>query len=447
MSGNFNTLRTVPWTYSANSENGQVLAVNALIGHYPTSAEAKQTISAVTPNFSAYEKKRYLLPDNGYKYRHDRWVDYPTQLIQLWIPTHGDKVVYYYANTVSNALAGSDPFGYFTKVPTEDLRQKVIAKLQDKIKLGQTEALVSLVEMHKTAAMIAVTATRLSKAFLALKRVDFVGFSNSLGLTRSQKTRSSWRRATRKHGVSQPKFEWRSHPVTGKRYRYHPPLSESAKSRLNDFAADTWLEYSYGWIPLINDVYNTAKASASLGIEMSNQVREVSAAARASNFLFDSREVNQFIFKGSCIRTENLRYQLHYRIEDGGPSFSTAFGLDNPLAVAWETLPFSFVVDWFLPVGRSISALSAYNGLTFVKGTISYKQGFTCTMETTGKSWNAPGGKWNVKAYGGLFKQNILIKERTLLSTFPSYGFPQFKNPLSVQHMASALALLKTAFR
>lgn len=35
------------------------------------------------------------------------------------------------------------------------------------------------------------------------------------------------------------------------------------------------------------------------------------------------------------------------------------FGLVNPLEVAWELLPFSFVADWFLPIGGYLNAMDA----------------------------------------------------------------------------------------
>lgn len=41
-------------------------------------------------------------------------------------------------------------------------------------------------------------------------------------------------------------------------------------------------------------------------------------------------------------------------------------GLLNPASIAWELVPFSFVVDWFIPVGKYISSLSDYAGCSFV---------------------------------------------------------------------------------
>lgn len=46
-------------------------------------------------------------------------------------------------------------------------------------------------------------------------------------------------------------------------------------------------------------------------------------------------------------------------------------GLANPLATAWELVSYSFVVDWFVPIGPVLNALSARAGLIFVDGSKS----------------------------------------------------------------------------
>lgn len=40
-----------------------------------------------------------------------------------------------------------------------------------------------------------------------------------------------------------------------------------------------------------------------------------------------------------------------------------AAGLVNPAAIAWELTPFSFVFDWFLPIGKWISSASDFAGV------------------------------------------------------------------------------------
>lgn len=44
-------------------------------------------------------------------------------------------------------------------------------------------------------------------------------------------------------------------------------------------------------------------------------------------------------------------------------------GLTNPLEVTWELLPFSFVADWFLPIGDYVSILDSTLGYILKGGT------------------------------------------------------------------------------
>lgn len=46
-------------------------------------------------------------------------------------------------------------------------------------------------------------------------------------------------------------------------------------------------------------------------------------------------------------------------------------GLTNPLTLAWEVIPFSFVFDWFCQVGDYLEGLSAFHGVTVKKSFLS----------------------------------------------------------------------------
>lgn len=65
-------------------------------------------------------------------------------------------------------------------------------------------------------------------------------------------------------------------------------------------------------------------------------------------------------------------------------------GFTNPAAVLWEATPFSFVVDWFLPIGDYLKTLdgSTLNGLLLCKDfctTVKVKR-----MMPIQALWNAP---------------------------------------------------------
>jgi len=115
-------------------------------------------------------------------------------------------------------------------------------------------------------------------------------------------------------------------------------------------------------------------------------------------------------------------------------------GFTNPALIAWELTPWSFVIDWFLPVGNFISSLDATLGLVFVDGYKSTR----VTKNSHSHAWWDPGIKnvsyhWEGSVIGSNSEETFL---RSTLTSFPSPRLPSFKNPFSSQHLLNAVALL-----
>ena len=120
------------------------------------------------------------------------------------------------------------------------------------------------------------------------------------------------------------------------------------------------------------------------------------------------------------------------------------YGLDNPTLAVWEAMPYSFVVDWFLPVGDYLSSLSAFNGIEVINPSISVS--YTCSWKGYTYTKDAR------KVYGGLrshvpgqLTQKYTDYRRS--NDTPSYKFPFPENGLSLSRFASALSLMATAFQ
>lgn len=127
--------------------------------------------------------------------------------------------------------------------------------------------------------------------------------------------------------------------------------------------------------------------------------------------------------------------KLYARVRDQDISRLTSLGLSDPAQVAWALVPFSFVVDWFLPVGSYLEALGAVKGLTFVSGT---------RTEFTNGSLNIQTG-YLKSSEGTPFTRygHIATVARSVYTGFP-FPLPYVKSPFSTSHMVSALALILT---
>lgn len=134
------------------------------------------------------------------------------------------------------------------------------------------------------------------------------------------------------------------------------------------FAPGGWLELSYGWRPLMDDIYN-AFQTLKTGFAQKDQVLSVSRSASCSfdkGVTYPSSVVPSQVY--TLKRTYRSRATLVARVSDPRLHTLASLGLANPYEIIWERVPFSFVVDWFLPVGQLVAQLSTSFGLDFVDG-------------------------------------------------------------------------------
>lgn len=88
-------------------------------------------------------------------------------------------------------------------------------------------------------------------------------------------------------------------------------------------------------------------------------------------------------------------------------------GLLNPISTGYELVPFSFVLDWFVPIGDWLQNVPDPKGLSIIDGYISTK------MEANWTEWTkipSPAPGWNTAMYG---KQ--VWKTRNRILSWPKY--------------------------
>jgi len=136
------------------------------------------------------------------------------------------------------------------------------------------------------------------------------------------------------------------------------------------FLRKTWLEYQFGLSPLIADIKNGYDALQKLNNPSNNPIIRIRKRASGHNVIWDTGGGNYGWAGGSigfgCRRsytddTDAYAYGAYYRQTlEGTSSLADVAGggFFNFLPTVWELIPYSFLVDYFAPVGAMIEAMS-----------------------------------------------------------------------------------------
>lgn len=205
--------------------------------------------------------------------------------------------------------------------------------------------------------------------------------------------------------------------------------------------AGRWLELNYAIMPLLNDIqggyeYITENFEKLMTYSVSSNLK----TPVPLHYIEDSSSVSM---QASGFR--GVRTKVHYVIDLPGLREASRVGLINPLLVGWELVPYSFVIDWLLPVGNMLEAFTATQGTKFISGTRTR----WCDIELNGTVRSQYEGyvDW---PNSGLSKQQFTGKiysiSREVLYDYPMV-LPYVKNPFSTTHLINAVALARNLFK
>lgn len=208
-----------------------------------------------------------------------------------------------------------------------------------------------------------------------------------------------------------------------------------------------WLELQYGWKPLLSDVHSSCEELRRHLVNGSPEYVAVRVGA--------GEELRQEISLGPYAEAwpkVNLKKsgsvrgsaRVWYEVRNNFAHDLASTGITDPLVLAWELVPWSFVVDWFYPVGRFLESCGYHNGLRFVAGSYSIRS--RVNWHGGIQAGTRRGTGYSQTQSGGSITTNFNGFSRGVWSSWPQPELPHWKDPLSLTHVANALSLLATAF-
>lgn len=218
--------------------------------------------------------------------------------------------------------------------------------------------------------------------------------------------------------------------------------------------AETWLEYTFGWQPLMADIASAAKAYSWL--KSKNQTARIFGKGQSSST--PDQIITPFSWINYChgrifdskSTTAEIRFKGVIKIPYTDINTTTAseilrlsgFQLSEFVPALWELLPWSFVIDYFTNIGdilNSIHGLQAeyvwWTRSDLIKSTHTYDfqvNEALLKLNTAILSWQvtAMPGSWNQTWYNRIARPNLALPGLRL--QLPASGF-QWANLLALQ--------------
>lgn len=216
----------------------------------------------------------------------------------------------------------------------------------------------------------------------------------------------------------------------------------------NKSLAKAWLELQYGWLPLLSDIHSGMNLVNGL-LSKEQNPRQFSVRRRLGTELIGRLPVSPRPAKWTGLQLtsaghHSVEVRYDYRVDDATVAFLSGLSILNPLYVGWVAAPFSFVLDWLLPVADWLQSLTSHLGLQFVSGYATRKSYGRATASASGIEDYGP---FYPRVYSGGSTSAVAEMVRMTRTAFlsPPTSYLYFRFPLSSdKRVASAISLVIT---
>lgn len=363
-----------------------------------TAAEKVEKTWSRTPDYRSILAAGGTLPDNPFSYSSSK--------LQ---PSWGVAWDYYGRPVTVGPYAGA--YTYASPGDLNLFKQQLNSKLIKRAKSQQWNMPVFFAEGKKTMEMVALRAKQIASMAYELRRGHISAFVEAFHNSVIPPKRRTLERWKRQYGRN-----------------------------ATDAVGNIWLEARYGWVPFMKDVQDAVNTlmdlsgkPEALATKVTAKASQFSTNTQKDVLVYASDDPYGIRVYCTVIRTSLEDYRATWRFKARSADLPARFGLVNPLEVVWELVPFSFVADWFLPIGDYLAALDVPLRFEHLGGT--YGTRFQTMNQVTATS----GGT----GFAGNHRK--LSVSRTVMVDAPSLTLNQMSLTgiaSSVSKMVSSISLL-----
>lgn len=196
----------------------------------------------------------------------------------------------------------------------------------------RAELLLNLVERKESIEMIAKRSRQLVKFVSALRQFRFHDAAKALGIVK------------------------------------HPKAAQMNLRREAHAFADNFLEYWFGWAPLLSDIGNAVEVLQSPFRSKPVRAGGTASYNYASRVITKTNGYSTYSTDNTVIYDDKARVRMQAQVKVTNPNLWLAnqLGFTNPVATAWQAVPFSFVVDYVYNVNQFLSQWTEFHGLELI---------------------------------------------------------------------------------
>lgn len=239
--------------------------------------------------------------------------------------------------------------------------------------------------------------------------------------------------------------------VKKRAYKRIRPGPTQGQKRL-DYVTSKWLEYRYGWMPLMYSIYD---AIDTLNMDINNRsltvVKRSSYKTQTDGIALDGTGSYDSPLRRLKYQSVSVRTEVGFVFQRPPGYMMADWTSMNPLAIAWELTPLSFVADWFVNVSEVLDSWE-----NFILFNSAFKGGYITDTCKTDEQYEAYGYSTYVRPpmadgvrsryYFASGKRVITKKDRRVVSTLPISASIRVKVNVNQKRALDGLALLTQIF-
>jgi len=327
-------------------------------------------------------------------------------------------------------VPSADSFPDFRGEIDSRLYATAYAKLIDTAKQGSAELGLNLVEARKTLKGLTGALFTVGRVIRDIYRV------HTLGVKYVQKTPYNTLRSAKRRS------DWIRRELAKKATFLDRKKSQRLRAELRqlEHVSSLFLAWRYGVSPLMSDIFSAMHILSGDGVFKDITVRK--GASKAISTRVWGRDDVELWYQSTGTCKVLIKCQVSCTNED--LLLANRMGLINPATIAWELIPWSFVLDWFVPVGKFLSNFSGSAGMTF---TDSSRTQTTLKNGLFNQRWTRelPNGNWQYYRNGD-YPYVVVVKVRQAGPILPPLSVP-YGTGIGVERAQNALALAVQLFQ